>query len=213
VVEATGADGQTLLDVADLVQSAQLEWSADTMVAVLSGGQLRFGTDSLARVAPGTQADVRLLIVPRLSGSLAEFRWVTRGTAWSAVERSVGGAGLTVPVLDERGVILYIESDLSFVPGSTAANYPNPFKAGGEVTHIQYDLSAASEVGIEIYAVSGQKVWTYQTQAGGPGGRAGPNTVDWDGRNGNGDVVMDGVYVARLTTADGEATIKIVVMK
>jgi len=212
-VEATDANGSTLPSAAALVESAQLELPSDTVAAVISGSRLIFGTDSLARVAPGAQGDVRVRIVPRLSGSLTEFKWTTRANVWSAVERSVGGAGLPVPVLDERGLSLFIESDLAFVPGSTAANYPNPFRAGSEVTHIQYDLSSAAQVDIWIYTVSGQGVWSFQAAAGSPGGRAGPNTVDWDGRNGSGNVVMDGVYVARLRTAGTEATMKIVVMK
>jgi hypothetical protein len=37
--------------------------------------------------------------------------------------------------------------------------------------------------------------------------------VDWDGRNGRGDVVVDGVYLVRIQAAGMEAKVKIVVMK
>ena len=45
------------------------------------------------------------------------------------------------------GASLNIVSDLAFIPGSEVANYPNPFKAGSEVTHI-HTTHTASQVTI-----------------------------------------------------------------
>jgi hypothetical protein len=41
----------------------------------------------------------------------------------------------------------------------------------------------------------------------------GVNTVIWDGRNGNGNLVVDGVYIARITGGGMDANVKIAVVK
>ena len=55
-----------------------------------------------------------------------------------------------------------------------------------------------------------------QFAAGEPGGSAGVNAgVYWDGRNGDGDVVLNGVYIARIDVAEGglKAMLKMAVVK
>ena len=64
-----------------------------------------------------------------------------------------------------------------------------------------------------IYALNGREVWRYRAEAGSPGGAAGANTVVWDGRNGDGNVVLDGVYVARIEGGGLDASVKIAVVK
>ena len=125
----------------------------------------------------------------------------------------MNGAGLPVNVLDDRGQPLSVTSDLAFVPGDNATNYPNPFRAGLETTELQYALSSATPVTITIYTVNGREVWNRSIASGAPGGQAGANSVTWDGRNANGRIVVDGVYIARITGGGADATIRIAVMK
>lgn len=97
-------------------------------------------------------------------------------------------------------------------------NYPNPFKAGEQSTTIEYFLEQESQVSLKIYNVVGQLVRILadqETQSGDQKLRR----YTWDGRNGTGQIVLNGVYFAVLTTqpqAGGESkqlVIKIAVIK
>jgi hypothetical protein len=96
-------------------------------------------------------------------------------------------------------------------------NYPNPFRAGSEVTKIAYFLTKDTNVSITIYDYTGILVWEKQIPAGGPGGSGEPGgtwwEVDWDGRNGKGDVVRNGVYICKVTAGGKSAMFKIAVAK
>jgi len=96
-------------------------------------------------------------------------------------------------------------------------NYPNPFRAGDEVTKIAYFLTQDSSVNIMIYDYTGVLVWTKDIPAGGPGGSGVPGgtwwEADWDGRNGRGEVVRNGVYVCKVTAGGKSAMFKIAVAK
>jgi hypothetical protein len=96
-------------------------------------------------------------------------------------------------------------------------NYPNPFRAGSEVTKIAYFLTEDSNVSIKIYDYIGVLVWTKEIPAGGPGGSGEPDGTwweeDWDGRNGKGEVVRNGVYICKITAGGKSAMFKIAVAK
>jgi len=77
-------------------------------------------------------------------------------------------------------------------------NRPNPFRAGKQITWIEYDLSQASNVIITIYDSLGQEVWRKSYEAGENGGRVDDNIIPWDGRNSSGNVVANGGYVCRI---------------
>jgi hypothetical protein len=212
-VELTAAQGGTLLDPARYLSGAQLEFDNDTVAADLSGGVLDFGTGNLHRIPSGDSESVLLRVFPAPSTTLTQFRFATRDNLWEASETSVGGAGLPVQVLDDRGRPLSLVSDLAFQPGDVPSNYPNPFRAGAEPTQIQYTLPVAAAVEIRIYSTAGEEVWEFQAGAGVSGGMQGVNTVVWDGRNGDGKLVVDGVYIARITGGGVDADVKIAVVK
>jgi hypothetical protein len=88
-------------------------------------------------------------------------------------------------------------------------NYPNPFAPDRERTTISYVLDRDGEVAIDIFTLFGDRVWSQQLAAGANGGRAGLNEVSWDGRNGNGDAIRNGVYLCRVRGAGLEARWKI----
>lgn len=85
-------------------------------------------------------------------------------------------------------------------------NYPNPFNAD---THIDYQLQSASEVVIEIYNTLGQEIRTLVNEDK----AAGYYTVQWDGRDNNGDLVVSGIYFYQIKTRDFVAIKKLVVLK
>ncbi len=75
-------------------------------------------------------------------------------------------------------------------------NYPNPFRAGFEPTTIAYYLPENARVELFIYSLTGELVKILRFDQGTPGGSGpGINTYQWDGRNGRGEVILNGVYL------------------
>lgn len=79
-------------------------------------------------------------------------------------------------------------------------NYPNPFRAGSEATTFSYFLPENAEVDMSIYTLTGELVKKFHLDAGSSGGSGSTiNTFQWDGRNGSGKVVQNGVYICIVT--------------
>jgi flagellar hook assembly protein FlgD len=85
-------------------------------------------------------------------------------------------------------------------------NYPNPFNPS---TVISYDLLQASDVGMNIYDLSGRRVKTLVSgiQA------AGAHRVIWDGRSDKGEDAASGVYVYSLDAGGHVQTRKMVLTR
>lgn len=82
--------------------------------------------------------------------------------------------------------------------GGYVTNYPNPFHPPLEPTTIAYKLDDLATVTIRIYTQSGNLVKRMVLDRGAAGGTAGLNEVLWDGKNGKGEVVSSGGYVALI---------------
>ena len=84
--------------------------------------------------------------------------------------------------------------------------WPNPFNPR---TTIEFTLVNEGRVKLAVYDLLGRKVAVliddYRP--------AGPGSVTWDGRDTYGSTVASGVYIARLETADGVQTRKLVVAR
>ncbi|MFH1282212.1 MAG: hypothetical protein ABII27_00930 [bacterium] len=83
-------------------------------------------------------------------------------------------------------------------------NFPNPFKAGKEPTHIEYTTTIATHVKLTIYNLLGQLVWEHSEYHG----QAGDQRVDWWGRNSDDFVVSNGGYILILEIVGEGRTIK-----
>ena len=70
-------------------------------------------------------------------------------------------------------------------------NYPNPFN---QRTEIPFDLAKASDVGLQIFNVQGQLIRTFSQVDFSEGA----HNVQWDGRDGNGLIVPNGLYFYRF---------------
>ncbi|MFA6169414.1 MAG: FlgD immunoglobulin-like domain containing protein [Candidatus Margulisiibacteriota bacterium] len=99
-------------------------------------------------------------------------------------------------------------------------NYPNPFNPNREQTKIRYRLSAdADEVRIRIYDITGSLVTELDGTTNGEGMSVWQkyNDVSWDGRNGRGDLVVNGIYPFEIMARIGDKTVsgrgKIAVLK
>ena len=90
-------------------------------------------------------------------------------------------------------------------------NYPNPFNPNREETKIRYRLSSdADEVKIRIYDLTGSLVTELDGTTNGEGTSVWQkyNDVSWDGRNGRGDLVVNGIYPFEVTARIGDRTVR-----
>lgn len=101
------------------------------------------------------------------------------------------------------------------------ANYPNPFGRNGmEKTTFVYYLEEDTDVSLHIYTLLGELVWHQKFSASDPEGQQGTHDqgnlppIYWDGRNDLGHAVLNGVYIAVLSTGKGESvTTKTAIIK
>jgi hypothetical protein len=110
-----------------------------------------------------------------------------------------------------NGLLSELDIETAFVdpdeaPG-TVTNYPNPFHPGEAPTTIAYKLSDNATVTLSIYTLSGGLVYQERFDASTPGGLAGLNEVQWDGRNGNGTQVASGGYILVIEAEGNGETI------
>ena len=103
---------------------------------------------------------------------------------------------------------------------SGVINYPNPFDPNKERTKIRYKLGKeADSVAIRIYDITGSLVTELEGETASEGSRLGEkyNEVEWDGRNGRGDMVRNGVYPFEVVVRSSGRSVsgrgKIVVLK
>jgi hypothetical protein len=115
----------------------------------------------------------------------------------------VGGGGLPFVTLRSREVTFF----------DRPHGYPNPFHAGTEAILLSYVLGQDAAVKVSIYTLLGGLVREISLTAGGQGGAGGLNEVPWDGRNGKGELVRPGVYVARIDGPGVSEQIKVGVLR
>jgi hypothetical protein len=92
-------------------------------------------------------------------------------------------------------------------------NYPNPFRAGAQDTRIAYVMQSTGSVSVQVYDLTGDLVYEESIPAGDPRTQAGPQETTWDGRNGKGEVVRNGIYVCVLNAGGQTAKFRIAVAK
>jgi hypothetical protein len=105
----------------------------------------------------------------------------------------------------------YVRSGLSNIreQGQPAFNYPNPFSPLVRSTNIVYFSTSTGNATIKIFTITGQLVRSLTDAA-----NVGSNEVQWDGKNGKGQIVRNGVYVAIILPPGGaKQTVKIAVVK
>jgi hypothetical protein len=82
---------------------------------------------------------------------------------------------------------------------------PNPF---GDHADVEYALAQEGPVEVAIYSVDGRLVRTLVREVR----PAGHHVSRWDRRNSRGDRVGAGLYIVRLTTAQGRSSRKLTVV-
>lgn len=85
-------------------------------------------------------------------------------------------------------------------------NYPNPFNSD---TEIKYGLPIRSSVQISVYNIFGQRVRTIKDSIE----DSGYYSVNWDGRDDNGDLLASGMYFYVFASDDNYLTRKMMFLK
>ncbi len=91
----------------------------------------------------------------------------------------------------------------------------NPFNPLDGPVKFRYCLENDAEVDFRIFTIIGEEVYSRSFYAGGTGGTSGQNEIQWDGRNHGNDIVLNGVYIAKLLnkTSNETASLKLAVLK
>jgi flagellar hook assembly protein FlgD len=125
--------------------------------------------------------------------------------------------GAIIPVNRDNGEPLdtpggFIRSNITKISASrddATYNYPNPFNPAKQNTNIVYYSTNQGTTTIKIFTITGRIVRTMSDAA-----VIGSNEAVWDGKNGRGQIVRNGVYVAVIMTPDGsKQMVKIAVVK
>jgi len=85
-------------------------------------------------------------------------------------------------------------------------NYPNPFNP---LTNIKFALNEFSKVSIKIYNILGKEIKTLLEK----NLPAGEHTVQWDGKNNEGNILPGGVYFIQMIADSYQKIIKTVLLK
>jgi hypothetical protein len=197
--------------------------------AVLSSISIRSSTGALlAQTAVGASNPVSLTLSPPLAiTSGAESLFVEVGIAAAAAVHEVALrltldtdvvvledlTGTQVPVRGGGGVAFTPLTSQALTLFDRAHGYPNPFHAGRETVRLSYLLAQDGAVTVKIYTLLGDLVREIALASGAAGGARGLNEVPWDGRNGKGDLVRPGLYVARIEGAGTGEQVKVGVLR
>jgi hypothetical protein len=108
---------------------------------------------------------------------------------------------LSVTVVGEAGQSFpFWTSPGNFSPTSLSesfSNFPHPFAAGREQTTIAFYLPQEGRVSLHLWSARGERVLSVLEDAPYPAGQHQDQV--WNGRNGRGDVVRNGVYLAEIS--------------
>jgi len=101
--------------------------------------------------------------------------------------------------------VSFTTSTASELTLAQVVNYPNPFATDTRFT-FQYQSASGTGIGdvtIKIYTVTGRLIQEIEAMA-----TPGFNQIYWDGRDRNGDVLANGVYLYKIIIDDGGQTVE-----
>ncbi len=91
----------------------------------------------------------------------------------------------------------------------------NPVNPAGAPARFTYELEEPGTIEFRVFTLTGEEVFAKTYPEGTPGTETGEHELFWDGRNNDGRMVLNGVYIAIITnTRTGDqARIKIAIVK
>jgi len=159
----------------------------------VAGGRLRIDITDTVSVADGEvrACTFKMRLAPNPSVSVLSLR-VSVPEDVSCTDEATGGA---VAVSAASGAFPFSSGRAAILGRDLAAsfsNYPNPFVVGRETTRITFYLPTDGAVTLKVYTVTGEPVRTIADVAALKTGLH--QEFSWDGRNGRGETVLNGVY-------------------
>lgn len=106
--------------------------------------------------------------------------------------------GTVLPLTTSAGNLARADFEASYL------NFPNPFAAGREPTTFAFALVEDGRVSLKLYTPHGEAVATVIDAEDRPAGFYQDDT--WDGRNGRGEIVRNGVYLAEIAVEFASGT-------
>jgi flagellar hook assembly protein FlgD len=145
-------------------------------------------------------------VVPNFQVRIGDVIGTFQPSGQAIVPVDTGGNNITTDAA------YYLRSSITQIRENESAgafNYPNPFNPRNQVTNIVFYSTSSGQSKVKIFTITGQLVRTLEHNAA-----AGSNEVVWDGKNGRGQVVRNGVYVAVILPPGGsKQMVKIAVVK
>ncbi|MGD8921619.1 MAG: FlgD immunoglobulin-like domain containing protein, partial [Candidatus Zixiibacteriota bacterium] len=161
-------------------------------------------------------------VVLRLSflGSLATSFRITMDTGAVEAEFIDPRVKLTqVPIITDSTGAMVINTSFASTGRTLQSSFlieNNPFDPTRDPARFSYVLSEPSAVELRIFTVTGELVHTQKLSLGAEGTSAGEQQfIEWDGRNDDGTMILNGIYVAQLyvRATDEQAQMKVAVVK
>jgi hypothetical protein len=199
------------IDPSILIAATSLRYnSSSNITGIASGNRLRFNLGE----GTGLPQVAVLSITLRSDPTLLDAVLYLDSNSFAAEYISPSGAK-PVPITARFSSRLIIEQNLTLVPASLEQSffsYPNPFSPLTEQATIVYSSSVTKPATLRIYTLTGDEVLSRTLPA--PILANEPVTVIWDGKNADGAIVLNGVYIAVLTVEGmPEVRTKIAVVK
>jgi len=205
------------VDLSDLFLSGTVLYQDMTFNGLFNGNRISFDLGESISFNDLNSADIAVQAVISSNTTLENFVINLDSSHVQAYDYSFQTIGSRLHVQGPSGSDFELEKSYGTVPAefeSSYYNYPNPFNPETGYTTIVYYLPVDSDVTFDIYTLIGEQVYSTEIQAGSSGGLGGRvNQFFWDGRNGDSNLVNEGVYIAVLKYSGGEARTKIAVVK
>jgi len=117
--------------------------------------------------------------------------------SWFITSSSTPGASNTITDIENNNLKVY---------SNRLEAYPNPFNPS---TNIEYEISKSMNIELKIFNVLGQEVWKNRKEER----EAGNYTIQWKGRDKNGNELASGIYLASVIGEAYNKTIKLMLLR
>ena len=167
------------------------------IITIPSGGYV------VLRISVSIKSDISNALYPNMRLKITDIEGLSING--DVAPENTSGGPITVPANYIRSSVTQIRE----AKATAAFNYPNPFNPRRQSTTISF-YNSGTKATVKIYTITGKLVRdltkdTPQT--------SGSVEVQWDGKNGRGKVVRNGVYVAVITAGGTRMMVKIAVVK
>jgi len=176
--------------------------SGDLLVGAMTARATAMTPLALDPHAPIT---IELRAIPRSGAPIGPFRLGLRSDGIGVIQPTspllavavVAGEGQAFPFWTLAG------GPTALTLKGSYSNFPNPFAAGRQSSTFAFYLKSPARVTLELWTLRGDRVRTLLS--GSSLGAGLHQEIGWDGKNGRGDTVVSGAYVAeiRATYDDG----------